>query len=156
MLLGEILAHCQAVYGERLVTCAVYGSVGRGTPRPDSDVDLLVIVDDLPAGRVKRVQEFEKAEERVAPYLEKLKFEGLSTCLSPVIKTPAEVKEGSLLFLDMLEDARILYDKGDFFASYLLQLKDRLERLGAVKFRRGNSWYWVLKPDYRFGEVFRI
>ena len=67
--------------------------------------------------------------------------------LSPVFKTPEEVERGSPLFLDMVEDARILYDDGGFFASCLDHLRFRLSQLGARRIRRGNAWHWVLKPD---------
>ena len=33
---------CEEVYGERLVAVAAFGSAGRGTARPDSDIDLLL------------------------------------------------------------------------------------------------------------------
>lgn len=43
---------CRRHYGSRLVSVAVFGSVGRGTPGPDSDIDLLVVVEQLPQGRL--------------------------------------------------------------------------------------------------------
>jgi predicted nucleotidyltransferase len=52
----------QRHYGERLVSLTVFGSVGRGTPRPDSDIDLLLVVKDLPVGRIARVKEFAAIE----------------------------------------------------------------------------------------------
>src|SRR3989304_10213046 len=61
-LLRRLLGELQARYGARLVGCAVYGSVGRGTPREDSDVDLLIVARDLPDGRMRRVEEFEPVE----------------------------------------------------------------------------------------------
>ena len=53
------------VYGDRLISLAVFGSVGRGTPRTNSDVDILVVADNLPPGRIKRVLEFEKVDESI-------------------------------------------------------------------------------------------
>ena len=41
------LAELQAAYGPRLVACAVFGSVGRGTARHDSDIDLLIVTRPL-------------------------------------------------------------------------------------------------------------
>jgi len=147
---------CLAVYGSRLVSLVVFGSVGRGTPRFDSDIDLLLVADDLPRGRLKRVHEFARVEEKLCPWFEELSALGLDFSLSPVFKTPAEVEAGSLLFLDMIDDRRILYDRKDFFASYLERLARRLRELGAYKVQEGSRWHWVLKPDYRPGEVFEI
>lgn len=97
-------------YGERLVSAAVFGSVARGTMRPDSDIDLLLVVDALPAGRMPRVREFEAVERRLAPLLEVSARHGVYTTLSPVFKTPQELEYGSPLFLDMTEEVLILHD----------------------------------------------
>jgi predicted nucleotidyltransferase len=53
-----VLAELRRGYSDRLVAVAVFGSVGRGTPRDDSDVDLLIIARDLPEGRMRRVEQF--------------------------------------------------------------------------------------------------
>lgn len=53
-LLASLLLAVQQVYGERLVTLAIYGSVGRRTPRADSDIDMLLIVEGLPPNRSAR------------------------------------------------------------------------------------------------------
>jgi len=148
---------CRAVYGRRLVTVAVYGSVGRGTPNPCSDIDLLIVASGLPRGRLARSQEFERVEEQLEPLLDELRrSHSITTCLSPVIKTPEEVLKGSWLFLDMISDARILFDRDAFFERYLQELHRRLDRVGAQKVRQGQRWHWVLKPDYEQGEVFDL
>jgi hypothetical protein len=57
-LLDRLTSLCKEHYGKRLISLVVFGSVGRGTPRPDSDIDLLLVVKDLPDGRMARVKEF--------------------------------------------------------------------------------------------------
>jgi hypothetical protein len=155
-LLGALVAACQRQYGPRLVSVAVFGSVGRGTPRPDSDVDVLIVAEGLPRGRVARVAEFAGIETELAEVFERLRRVGVTTVLSPVLKTPAEVEQGSPLFLDMLDDARILVDRDGFLAHAFAQFQKRLARLGARRIWRGNAWFWDLKPDYRPGEVFEL
>jgi len=91
------------VYGDRLTSLVVFGSVGRGTARPDSDRDVLLVVDPLPDGRMARVAEFLAVEERLAPVARSLGERGLVTKLSPVFKTRAAATRGSPLFLDMVE-----------------------------------------------------
>lgn len=155
-LLTSLAAACGRHYGERLVSLAVFGSVGRGTPRPDSDVDILIVAEDLPRGRVARVGELAKIEADMGEVLRQLRSEGVTTELSPVLKTPSEVEQGSLLFLDMLEDARLLVDRDAFLAQECERFRTRLARLGARRIWRGNAWFWDLKPDYRPGEVFEL
>ena len=53
---------CQQHYGARLVSVAVFGSVGRRTPGPDSDIDLVVVAEQLPRGRLARSDDFAAVE----------------------------------------------------------------------------------------------
>jgi hypothetical protein len=149
-LLDRLVSLCKDYYGERLVSLAVFGSVGRGAARADSDIDLLLIVRNLPNGRIARVREF-AALEAALGVSTKVRIE-----LSPVFKTPEEIAGGSPLLLDMVDDARILFDRNDFFKNALKGLKERLQKLGARRIWQGNIWYWDLKPDYKQGEIFEI
>ncbi len=149
-LLNRLTGLCKDHYGERLISLAVFGSVGRGTPRPDSDIDLLLVIKDLPVGRIARMKEFAAIETTLGMTI-KGRIE-----LSPVFKTPEEIANGSPLFLDMVEDVRMLFDRDDFFKSVLKNLKERLQKLGAQRIWQGTIWYWDLKPDYKQGEVFEI
>jgi predicted nucleotidyltransferase len=155
-LLERLLSEVRAAYGPRLVACAVFGSVGRGTPRHDSDIDVLLVARGLPRGRTRRVEEFLPVEARLGPALEADEAGRPPIALSPVFKSPEEVEAGSPLFLDMVEDARILHDPEGFLAGYLDRLRARLRQLGARRVRRGGGWYWELKPDLRPGEVFTV
>lgn len=127
------------------MSLAVFGSRGRGTARPDSDVDILLVVKELSQWRMKRVEEFSPIETALADVI-----------LSPVLKTPDEIKNGSPLLLDMVEDAVILYDREDFLKNTLDVLRGNLKRLGAKRIWRGDNWFWDLKPDYQRGEVFEV
>jgi len=155
-LLSRVTTAVRHHYKRRLVTLAVFGSVARGSQRSDSDVDLLLICDPLPRGRMRRIEEFGELENRLEPLLASLSKEGISTSLSVILKTPAEVLRGGPIYLDLVEDARLLYDRGGFFKGFLDQLRNRLRKLGARRVWRGNAWYWDLKPDFKPGDVFEI
>lgn len=147
---------CRRHYGTRLVSLAVFGSVGRSTPGPDSDIDLLIVAEALPNGRMARSDEFTAVEHALEPALADARAQGLNPTLSPTFKTPHEAAAGSPLFLDMIDDAEIMYDRDGFLQQTLDALSDRLSRLGARRIWRDSEWYWDLKPDYRPGEVFEI
>jgi predicted nucleotidyltransferase len=155
-LQDKILEETKLFYGDRIVSFVVFGSVARETFRYDSDIDILIIAENLPKGRMKRAAQFSAVEDRVAPFLESLKKEGIDTYISAIFKTPQEAELGSPLFLDMVEDAQILYDKNAFFARRLERLRNRLKELGAKRVWKGNIWHWVLKPDFRPGEVIEL
>jgi hypothetical protein len=152
----RLLQEIRSFYGSRLISVVVFGSVARETYRHNSDIDILIVSEDLPNGRMKRVKEFSQVEDRIEPFIESLKKEGIDTYISPIFKTSDEVETGSPLFLDMVEDARILYDKNDFFKHRMDRLKKRLKELGSKRVWRGSTWHWVLKPDYKPGDVIEL
>ena len=155
-LLRQILTACRAHYGDRLVSLAVFGSVARQTQRPDSDIDLLLVVDGLPDGRMPRVREFDAVERAVETELVKAAAAGVHTRLSPIFKTSTELDIGSPLLLDMVEDARILFDQDATLQRRLERLRDRLVELRARRIRKGGGYYWQLKPDFKRGDEIQL
>lgn len=144
-------------YGERLVSFIVFGSFAADTFRNDSDIDILIIADRLPDRRWKRTSEFiENIEKKLSADIERLYDKEVYPALSPVIKSKEEVNYGSPLFLDMTENVKIFYDKEVFFQNYLDALREKLSALGAKKIIYGDSYYWDMKPDYKFGDVIEL
>lgn len=154
--IGAVLAAIRATYGERLRSVALFGSVARRTARPDSDVDLFIVVDDLPRGRRPRLATFDPVESRLAGAIAELARDGIRTELSPVLRTPEDIRTASPLMLDLTEDAVLLEDRGGILAAALDDLRARLRRSGAKRIWRGSEWYWDLKPDYQRGEIIRL
>ncbi len=152
----KLLRALLGVFRDKLWSLVVYGSVARGDYKRDSDIDLLLVIEDLPKSRLERVKLFLKAEEKLDEELDRLLGEGYAVTFSPVIKTPEEAEKVSPLYLDMVEDAIIVYDKKGFFERVLLKLKKRLKELNAERVKLGKKWYWRLKRDYKFGEVITL
>jgi predicted nucleotidyltransferase len=143
---------CVHVYGDRLVSLCIFGSVAAGAMRPDSDIDILLVSDPLPRGRMSRVREFEAVDRLCERSFKQAMEHGVRTIFSPHIKTPYEVGQGSPVFLDMTHTVRILFDRDQFLEDYLRGLKERLSRLGARKVMFRGGYYWILKPDLKPGE----
>lgn len=151
------LQHCREYYGERLVSFVLFGSVAKDTFTWESDIDILLVADGLPDGRYKRVMEFQKnVESNLEARLRELFRNGIYAELSPVFKTPAEVHNGSPLFVEMTDSARIIFDRDKFFESYLDDLSRRLRELGARKVPFKGGYYWVLKPGMKPGESLEL
>ncbi len=155
-LIEATKAACRSCYGERLKALALFGSVARGTMRFDSDIDLLLVVSPLPDGRMRRMDEFRAVDEAMAGELARAQALGIHTSLSPVFKTPDELRQGSLLFLDMINEARILHDPEGMLKAYFADLGARLRQLGAQRVQKAGGYYWLLKPDLKPGEDFSL
>jgi predicted nucleotidyltransferase len=155
-LVSELLKALLEVWGDNLVALVVFGSVARGDTRRDSDIDLLIIGYNLPKSRFRRLDLFEEAEKRVEPVLEELWATGYYVDFSPIILSTEEAKRHRPIYLDMVIDAVIVYDRNWFFKSILDDLARKLNALGAERKRIGKLWYWVLKRDYKPGEVIEL
>ena len=137
--------------GDGLVSLVLYGSRARGTHRDDSDIDVLVVIEGLPrdrAGRHAVLRPIKEAVDREhacamgrpAPHL------------AYIVKTPEEARHHPPLYLDMTEDAILVWDRDGFFAEVLERLRRRMAELGSRRVWLGDGWYWILKPDMRWGE----
>jgi len=136
---------------------AVYGSVARGSATINSDIDVLLISEDLNGSLGSRIGQLYRVEESLRPELEWLSKNKIHTGFSFYPLRKLEAQGLPTLFLDLTEDAVILYDKDHFLERMLLELKMKLLKLGARRvFIDKEKWYWDLKPDYKFGEIIEV
>ena len=152
----QVVSAVRLTYGDNLVSLAVFGSVARQTARPDSDLDLFLVVEHLPRGRRSRLATFDPVERTLMPGMAALAATGITVELSPVLRTPEDLRTASPLLLDLTEDAVMLVDRDGMLAGALADLQRRLQRLGSRRVWIGTHWYWDLKPDYRRGEIIRV
>jgi hypothetical protein len=155
-LLRAVAEACRSVYRERLIGIAVFGSVARGTMRPDSDVDLLVVADPLPQGRLVRMEEFDGVERLVEPALAEAEERGVSTRLAPIVRTIEELGRSGFLRFDIACDGKVLDDPDGRLAAYMAGVREGLERRGAERRSFRGLPYWVLDPDVRPGQVVEL
>jgi uncharacterized protein len=154
-LLDRFTDTLEQVYGDRLTSVVLFGSVARGTATPDSDLDLLVIIDGLPERYGDRLDEILPILKglREEPAYGLLRSQGVFPSPSVILFTPQEANQHRLLYLDMIEEGVRLIDKQGFFERRLEALRARLLELGAAKTRQDDGWYWDLKPDLSPGEA---
>lgn len=156
-LIQEFLSNVKQMCKRNLVSVVLFGSVARGEARKESDIDLLIIVQDASDNHYERLKPFVDIElgMRKTSSYERYLREGLMPCLSYLVLSRREADENHYVFLDMVEDSIILFDEGDYFRGRLSALKKRLSSLGSKKVLLGDgSWYWDLKPDLKLGEEF--
>lgn len=152
-IVAALVDACRAVYGDRLVGVVVYGSVGRGLMRPDSDVDVLVVAEPLPRGRGARMAEFERVEALVEPVLVEAGRAGVTTWLSPIVRTFDELDRSGFIVFDIACDGRVVHDPTGRVSTYLEGVRRRLASRGAQRRSASGRTYWVLQPDVRPGQV---
>ena len=156
-MLDDLVTVLVGRHGDNLVSVVVFGSVGRGQARAGSDVDLLVVFRDLPRDRHERFLVFHEALLELRSRRGLLKAGGCHFDWTPIMLTAGEAAYHSPIYLDMTQDARLLLDRGGFFAEVLARLRARIEELGSRRVRLADgSWYWDLKPGMKAGEVVEL
>jgi predicted nucleotidyltransferase len=141
-----------ADWGDRLVSIVLFGSVARGQAGPASDIDLLLVAKDLPRALADRRRPFLESWERARaaralPYVQ----------WNLVVKSLEEGRVRSPLYLDIVEDGILVLDRDHFFEGVLSAMRERMRILGSRRVCLADgTWYWDLKPDFRFGEVVEI
>ncbi len=143
----------QEMLGEQLVSVVLFGSVARGEAGPHSDIDLFIVLEKAPYGMTHRRALLEPARKVLTPALEELWNQDIYTDFVEIIRTREEALRFHLVYLDMTQEAVLLYDREGFMEKVLERLRKRLKDLGAQRKRLGRIWYWDLKPDIRPGEV---
>ncbi|MCD6243611.1 MAG: nucleotidyltransferase domain-containing protein, partial [Candidatus Korarchaeota archaeon] len=138
-----------ARFGKDLVSVVVFGSFARGEAKEGSDLDLLIVLKELPR-EVDRLRLSASVSSLFKPPI------GFPRIVSPLIMTEEEIKRHPPILLDMIDGSLILYDEDGFMRKVLRELKRRLEEMGAKKVKVGDGWYWILKQDVKLGEVVKI
>jgi predicted nucleotidyltransferase len=150
--LKETVAEWLDLFGDRMVSLVLFGSVARGDAKEYSDIDILIVAENLPRSQRERRAPFMEAWRRVRDLKNLPNVEW-----NMIVKNPREALFHSPLYLDMTVDGRILLDNGGFISRVLDEMRTRMEQLGSTRKRLPDgSWYWVLKPDFHFGEDIEI
>lgn len=138
-----------------IVSIVLYGSVARGTATPGSDIDLLVVLEEASNSYFDRLEPVGSIVIRIRneDCWKDLLDKGFTPEINVLVLSREEADQNRYLYLDMIEDAQILADKGGFFHGRLKKLERRLNELGARRVPIDGNWYWDLKPDLRKGET---
>ena len=134
-----------------LVSVVLFGSVARRSETEESDIDLLLIHDESCLSHTEFRDRFVALRKRfLAGRSEhELKSERFaSPLISSVILSKSEAEAKPYVFLDILEDGIVLFDRTGFFADLKAEMCIRLEELGSKRiFLEDGTWYWDLNPQ---------
>lgn len=143
------------LYTSRLRAIALFGSAARRDHSAESDVDLLLVADQIPALLGHRLGEIR--ELRMDLRGPSLRPPGGPTAWHAaqlVPMTTEELRAEPSILLDMTEDAVILYDPSSLLSEALDRLSRKLRARGARRTVPSDGRaYWQLSPGARFGEV---
>jgi hypothetical protein len=151
-LADRVVAEYRSALGDDLVAIALFGSVARGQPRPDSDLDLYVVTrrPSLADPRLRRMW----VRIDASPEYQALVRAGYRPTPSPVPHTVDDLVRHPWILLDIAHHGVILHDPESVLERELDAVRRRMVELGSKRIELPDgSWFWDLKPDWRPGEV---
>ncbi|AAK41698.1 nucleotidyltransferase domain-containing protein [Saccharolobus solfataricus] len=150
----EIVEAFLKVYGDNLVSIVLFGSYARGDQRKDSDIDLLIVLDKI-EDRYEVFKKFFEVEKILdLTVYKELRQKGYNPYVSPIFLDVEKATKFRPLYIDIVFDAKILYDKNDVMKNTFERVRKRLEELGAVRKKKGRIYYVIL-TKVKPGEVIK-
>ncbi len=139
------------------LTCIVlYGSVARGSARPDSDIDLFVVAGETDEDKeplwdcvLDLEQTFWNDQE-----VTMLREQGYRASIETYVVSRAQAQRGLPIYLDMTLEAVVLHDPENFFSRRLEQVRQRMAELKSQReWLSQDTYVWQLKANAEPGEV---
>lgn len=128
-MIQSITKNVKTVFGPNLVSVVLFGSYASGKQKNISDIDILVVADNLPASRKDRLP---------LVFSVTRKYLSLGKTVSIVLHTRDELLNGyefyNPLLLSISENYKLLYDDKDFFRSLIKSIKNKIARKEIHKF----------------------
>ena len=114
----------------------LFGSWVRGVQSPDSDIDLLVVAENINPKRHRRGEEIAKLKR----YLPELPLDILLVTKDEVV---SNFINHNPLFLDIAEDGIIIFDDGNFLHDLVAETRDYVRKRKIRRF--GDGWIFPVE-----------
>ncbi len=128
-MVARVTKDIKAIFEKNLVSIVLFGSYAIGKQEKVSDIDILVIADNLP---------FRKKERLSLILMITRKYLSQGKTISMILHTRDEIINGfeyyNPLLLSISENYKLLYDREKFFLTLMKNIKDKIASNEIEKF----------------------
>ncbi len=127
---NQLISRLKESYGSRLKSVVLFGSYARDEARPESDHDILLIIEEMEKNPLKRMKAIRSL------------ILDMPVRFNFIVKTPGELAENlTPLLLDICVDGKVIHDDG-YFETYRKQGKKALRQARLKRKRVGRDLCW--------------
>jgi len=138
--LDSIVNCLKKAFGKKLLAVLLFGSRARGDQRPDSDYDMLILLDEYMTNPVK---DYFSAYRALRPFREMYM---LDTTVTVISIDDFKASLTSPLILNALYEGIILYDARRVLTKAKKKLLDKLRSLGIERIKTEWGYTWRVPP----------
>lgn len=143
--LSEWIDSCKNEWRENFISAIQFGSTTKSYIKFETDVDLLLVFNNVPKNKWDRFQFIKNKESELEDSLKKIKNYNLIPSILCWQKDSFEKLHP--LYLDFVDSSNILYDPDSIAKKVINKTEDWLKKRGAVKVQKGHLWYWDVNPN---------
>ena len=126
----QLISRLKEFYGSSLKSVVLFGSHARGDARPESDHDILLIIEGMVKNPLKRMKDI------------RLLILDMPVRFNFIAKTPEELAENlTPLLLDICVDGKVIHDDG-YFEGYRKKGLEALRQARLKRRRVGREFSW--------------
>lgn len=133
-MIQSITKDIKTVFSYNLVSIVLFGSQASGRQSDISDIDIMVVADNLPASRKERLVSLLSITR---------KYLSLGKTVSIVLHTRDEILNGyefyNPLLLSISENYKVLYDRENFFLNLM---KSIISKIAKKEIRKFADYSW--------------
>jgi predicted nucleotidyltransferase len=134
-----------AQHGNNYLACIQFGSTTRPPLKKETDIDLLIVFENLPKTKVARSKIINSFEIEFEPLLGEFRAtNGHNLYPSIILKEFRELTHVAPYMLDMVTFHGIVYQKSNEATWLLQKIKEWMDFHQSKRIEYGNLWYWML------------
>lgn len=120
-LINELVEKAVGHYGTRLCCIILFGSVAKDQHSPESDVDLLLVLEEKKTDYLEFTEFYENVEEKLET-IQEMKKVGMHPVINPIFKSRRTLSVQTPYLWD--SELKVLYQKDQMGDSFIAALRE--------------------------------